>query len=154
MKQIIDRKNLLLIFCVTIFFVVVGLILPYIQYQYREKQLQLIPIENQKKNGKVVNVDYTNKGFEPKIITITVGTSVIWANHSDKLMWVGSDPHPSHTDLPGFDQKEAGYRLIPQVEAHGSNESSYEYTFTKVGRWGYHNHLSPNDRGLVIVNKN
>lgn len=84
--------------------------------------------------------EYTSSGFSPKSITVKVGTTVTWTNTSGKSMWVASNPHPTHQDLPGFDQ-------LAKVDKDGT----YSYTFTKAGSWKYHNHLAPNDTGVVIV---
>lgn len=85
-------------------------------------------------------VTYTDNGFEPKSITVKAGTAVSWINKSTNPLWVASSPHPQHTDLPGFDA----------LKAYQSGES-YSYTFTKVGSWKYHNHLAPNNFGVVLV---
>lgn len=85
-------------------------------------------------------VEYTDKGFDPKSITVKAGTKVTWKNIGDKPMWVASAPHPAHTDLPGFDQlKSTG------------KDSSYTFTFTKPGSWKYHNHVMASDFGVVMV---
>ncbi len=89
---------------------------------------------------KNISVDYTDSGFAPKSVTVKVKTAVIWTNNSGGLMWVASAPHPQHTDLPGFDQ----------LKSVGKGET-YSYTFTKVGSWKYHNHVSPKDFGTVVV---
>lgn len=88
-----------------------------------------------------VEVDYTNSGFSPKTITIKKGTTVKFVNKSDNKMDVASDPHPIHTNYPAFDQWKSSQK--------GQNE--YDFTFEKVGSWGYHNHLNPSDTGTVIV---
>lgn len=85
-------------------------------------------------------VDYTDSGFTPKSITVKVGTTVTWTNKASDKMWVASAPHPTHTDLPGFDQ-------LGSVAKDGT----YSYTFKKVGNWKYHNHLDPKDYGIVVV---
>lgn len=157
MNIIIDRKNLLVIIIALLLLIVIGVVIPYIQVRNREKKSpqNTTNIPSQTQN---VNITYTNKGFEPNSMRIPSGTTVVWTNVSDKLMWIGSDPHPSHTDLPGFDQRgtdsnvphDDTFKLIPHVEAH-STDSVYAYTFIKVGIWDYHNHLSPGDRGEIIV---
>lgn len=86
------------------------------------------------------SVDYTDNGFVPNIINIKIGTSVTWINKTGSLMWVASNPHPVHTDLPGFDQ-------LSSIGKDGT----YTYTFEKVGNWGYHNHMLPSDTGVVKV---
>jgi len=85
-------------------------------------------------------ITYTDGGFNPKTVTVKVGTTVTFMNDSSGLMWVASDPHPVHTLLSGFDE-------LNSVSKGGS----YEYTFTKVGTWTYHNHMNPSLKGTVVV---
>ncbi|MBI3385857.1 hypothetical protein HY031_02100 [Candidatus Gottesmanbacteria bacterium] len=85
-------------------------------------------------------VTYTDNGFDPGTTTVKKGTTVRFINKSSGPMWVASNPHPTHTALPGFDELGG---------AQGGE--TYEYTFTTVGSWGYHNHLAPGDIGKVIV---
>jgi plastocyanin len=84
-------------------------------------------------------VTLTDTGFAPKP-TVKVGTIVTFVNESSGSMWVASDPHPTHTLLTGFDE-------LKSVEKGGT----YEYTFTKVGTWTFHNHLNPRMKGTVVV---
>lgn len=86
------------------------------------------------------SVQYTDTGFVPKELTVKVGTTVTFTNGSAGVMWVASAPHPTHTIYPEFDQKMS-------VDAVGT----YEFTFTKVGTWKYHNHVKATDSGMVIV---
>lgn len=85
-------------------------------------------------------VTYTDSGFVPASISIKVGEVVVFKNNSSGGMRVASNPHPVHTDLPGFDSN--------QVISSGE---SFSYTFVKVGSWGYHNHLNPSQGGTVVV---
>lgn len=85
-------------------------------------------------------VVYTENGFSPSTLNVNVGDSVTFVNQSSRGMWVASNPHPTHTDLPGFDAMKS----IPQG-------SSYTYIFQKTGNWGYHNHLNRSQGGQVIV---
>ena len=151
----IDAKNALLIAVVLFVAALIGLYIPYQQYQ--KSQSALVQNATSTPGGTHVTILYTNKGFEPDTITVKVGTTVEWSNESDMLMWVASDPHPSHTDLPGFDERgtqgndaKTSPRWVPTAYAH-TQSAHYSYTFLKVGRWGYHNHLNPFDRGVVIV---
>lgn len=86
-------------------------------------------------------VRYTNEGFEPKTLEISVGTKVTFINETTSGMWTASAPHPAHTNLPGFD----ALRNMNKGE-------SYSYTFTKAGTWAYHNHTSAGKFGKIIVN--
>ncbi len=85
-------------------------------------------------------VSYSGNAFSPTSMTIKVGTTVTFENESTNAVWPASDPHPSHTNLLGFDAGAA----IP-------SGGSYSYTFTKTGSWGYHNHLRSSEHGTVIV---
>ncbi len=85
-------------------------------------------------------VDYNDDGFTPKDITIKVNSMVTWVNKSSKLMWVASAVHPTHQELPGFDAL-VGFE----------KDESYSYTFTKLGKWRYHDHLTPTMFGSVTV---
>ena len=132
---------------------VVGFVGLYIPYQQTSEILNVSPIPTTTEASVIIS--YTNSGFEPQTITIRASTTVEWVNTSDKLMWVASDPHPSHTNLPGFDERgvqgnDAVRSTIPIAYAH-THANPYKYTFLKAGKWSYHNHLVPNDRGIVIV---
>lgn len=151
----IDRKNALLVLTVLFVAAVVGLYIPYVQYHNSEASRP--PVATSTSQGPHVIISYTNKGFEPHTLTVSLGTAVEWENSSDKLMWVASDPHPSHVDLPGFDARgtegnstNAPTSWIPTAYAHEQG-GLYIYVFTKAGTWSYHNHLVPADRGVVIV---
>lgn len=85
-------------------------------------------------------VSYAGTGFTPASITVKIGTTVNFENESMVAMWPASNPHPTHTDLPGFDAGKP-------VEAGGT----YSYTFQKVGTWKYHNHLRREEGGSVTV---
>ena|SRR5579871_2066176 len=85
-------------------------------------------------------VSYTENGFQPQTITIKKGESVTWTNKDSDELWVASNPHPTHTDYPGFDEL-----------ASITTGKTYTFTFTKIGQWGYHNHLNPSQKGTVVV---
>jgi plastocyanin len=84
-------------------------------------------------------VTIKNFAFDPPIITVKSGTTVTWTNEDAAAHQVASDPHPTHTDLPG---------LISDPFAQGQ---TYSFTFTKVGTFGYHCHIHPSMTGKVIV---
>lgn len=86
-------------------------------------------------------VTYTDTGFSPLVVTVKTGGVVTFVNESSRSMWVASDVHPTHQLLPGFDQKTSVAR-----------GQTYEYTFTNVGTWRYHNHQNPSDAATVVVN--
>lgn len=87
----------------------------------------------------IVTVLITDDGFSPDIVAVKVGGSVTFVNTGNRDHRIASNPHPVHTDLPGFDSGDlrAG--------------EGYTYTFTKVGEWSFHDHLNPALVGRVIV---
>lgn len=88
-----------------------------------------------------VEVDLTDNGFSPASVTIKKGETVKFVNKSTGPMGVASNPHPTHTDYPGFDQNKSA----------SQGQKEYDFTFEKVGTWGYHNHLNPSVTGTVVV---
>ena len=85
-------------------------------------------------------VTFSDTGFSPNSVMVKKGTTVTFVNESSGQMWVASDPHPTHTLLPGFDE-------LTSVGRAGT----YEYTFAKVGTWTYHNHMNPSVKGTVVA---
>lgn len=85
-------------------------------------------------------VVFDDNGYNPSELTINAGETVEFVNQSSTRNWTASDPHPSHTDLPGFDARNG-------VEPG----QSYQFTFDETGEWGYHDHLNSSIRGVIIV---
>lgn len=84
-------------------------------------------------------VTITASGFSPKTMTVKVGEAVTWKNESNNSVIVASDPHPTHTDLPGFESSAL------------TSGGTYTFTFTKAGSFGYHNHNNPSTKGTVVA---
>lgn len=82
--------------------------------------------------AEAVRIEITATGFEPKELTVAVGTTVEWTNNDTQSHWVASDPYPIHTNLVGFEADQALER-----------GATYRYTFTKTGTWTYHDHSRP-----------
>ncbi|HLD11294.1 MAG TPA: hypothetical protein VJB91_00080 [Patescibacteria group bacterium] len=108
------------------------------QPQSSAPQIQEKPVGIQ--NNENVVIEYTEDGFQPKMITIPLDTTVRWINRTSRPMWIASAVHPTHQELPGFDA----------LKGYATGES-YSYTFTKIGSWKYHDHLNPKATGEVIV---
>jgi plastocyanin len=96
--------------------------------------------EDKMMNEDNVIVAYTDDGFSPQSITVKVGSMVTFFNESTTDMWVASALHPTHQELPGFDQLKG--------EAAGS---SYSFTIDQAGTWRFHDHLNPTAFGSVVV---
>lgn len=87
-----------------------------------------------------VLVTYTDGGFNPAVLTVGEGDTVRFLNDSSRSMWVASNPHPTHTIYPEFEQSSSS----------GPGDF-YEFTFDRAGSWGYHNHTFELHGGTVIV---
>jgi plastocyanin len=85
-------------------------------------------------------VHMTNHGYSPRVLEIKQGQTVEFINDSSEDYWPASDPHPIHTDYPGFD---AGKTILPG--------QSWDFTFDRTGRYGYHNHLAPETHAFVVI---
>ncbi len=100
--------------------------------------------EEPKDNQQLSNVNaaqtiyYNDGGFDKASVTIAKGETVKFVNNTDNDLWVASDPHPRHTDLPGFD-------------ALGRANDEYVFTFDKAGTWKYHNHSAASREATVVV---
>ena len=101
-----------------------------------------------------VTVTYSDTGFTPKEITITLGTKVNFVNQSSKGMWVASAKHPDHTVYSGTgliqhcpDTTNTSFDECTAVASGGS----YSFIFNKEGTWKYHNHVDATKFGTVIV---
>jgi amicyanin len=90
---------------------------------------------NQASNTVVIK----NFAFSPQEIRIKVGDTVTWINEDSAPHIVASDPHPTHTDLPGLESSSM------------ATGQSYTFQFTKAGTFGYHCHIHPSMKGTVIV---
>jgi len=87
-------------------------------------------------------VHMTNDGYSPKVLKIEQGQTVEFVNESDEDYWPASDPHPIHTGYPGFDAQKS---ILPG--------GSWDFTFERAGRFGYHNHLAPETHADVVISK-
>ncbi|HYV33692.1 MAG TPA: hypothetical protein VE973_02495, partial [Candidatus Limnocylindria bacterium] len=90
----------------------------------------------------VVEINYDGTSFKPASVNIKSGDYVVFKNIGSVDMWPASNPHPSHTDYLGFDAKKP----------MGFGEK-YKFQFTKVGNWGFHNHLNPSQGGVINVSQ-
>lgn len=86
-------------------------------------------------------------GFSPATIQTRAGGVVRFINQSTGKMWVASDPYPSRTNYPSFDQG-AG---VTDAAKYEEKSTTYEFTFTKAGSYGYHDQLQPRYKGAVVV---
>lgn len=100
---------------------------------------------------KVTTVTYTASGFSPNTVTIKKGENVMFVNQSGNKMWVANDPHPSHTGYDGTARSAHCPDTAGVAFDQCSVGDTYTFTFQKTGKWEYHNHVSSQDEGFVIV---
>lgn len=82
---------------------------------------------------------YSDGGFEPSSVTVKAGGKVRIENKSSMPLSFNSDDHPAHTD-----QAELNVGDVPKGR-------SREFTVTKTGTWGFHNHDNATHSGKLIV---
>lgn len=95
---------------------------------------------------KNTTIMYTDAGFNRPNISIPQGSSVTFLNQRpQRPMWVASNDHPEHLLYPEFDQGKAlGYEPLPK-------DNAFTFTFTKKGRWMYHDHYDAALQGVINV---
>lgn len=82
----------------------------------------------------------TEKGFEPALITVPVGSKVVFRTNTDRTFWPASDPHPLHDVYPDFD---------PQKPIQPGE--TWTFKPKKAGEWDYHDHLFFTHRGKLLA---
>lgn len=86
------------------------------------------------------DVRIVNGQFDPKVINVKAGETVRWTNLDGALHWPASNPHPTHTNVPGLDALgDLAY-----------NET-YAYTFERPGEYFYHDHTQARETGKEIT---
>jgi plastocyanin len=101
------------------------------------------PRQQQEATGKpTATVRMTDSGYSPKVLKIKQGQTVEFVNDSKTDYWPASDPHPTHTDYPGFDAQKT---ILPG--------KSWDFTFNRTGTYGYHNHLAPETHAEIVISK-
>lgn len=94
----------------------------------------------------------SGKNYEPKYLHLVIGVNntVKWTNDGISSSSVFAD---NHSDPDFYNATNP----ISPVEDHGKSQNflkpgeSFEYTFTKVGYFGYHSEPHPWMRGWVLV---
>ena len=90
----------------------------------------------------VTEIDFDGKSFSPATVSIKLGDIVIFRNKSQQNFWPASSAHPTHSEYPEFDAKAA---IAPG--------KSFDFKFTKLGTWKFHDHLSPSSTGSIVVSE-
>lgn len=101
-----------------------------------------------------VTVAYDGKTFSPAAVTLKVGDTVMFKDSSTKNMWVASDEHPTHTQYDGTSRSAhcaAGYTGAKPFDQCSPSTKDFSFTFTKVGKSDFHDHLNPSAHGSITV---
>lgn len=84
-------------------------------------------------------ITFTDSGFSPSVTTVKAGSTVQVVNKSSQPLDFDSDPHPEHTDEPELN--------VGEVDPGQSKT----FLVTRVGHWGFHDHLNPGLTGTLNV---
>lgn len=80
----------------------------------------------------------TASGVNPKQITVTAGSRVLFVNSDTRRHDVASDPHPDHQDCPP----------INSVGLLNPGQSRETTNLTEVRTCGFHDHENPDNAAL------
>jgi len=130
------NKNLILI--IVFILILIGGVY-FFTTKYSNKNQLTDSVQNLKPPKKSQGVVLTKSGFEPNEIKIKAKTLVVWVNKSGEAATVNSDNHPTHFLYPFLNLGEF------------ADGSSVQVTFDNPGKYTYHNHLNPEQKGTVIV---
>ncbi|MBS3060350.1 MAG: hypothetical protein J4432_02480 [DPANN group archaeon] len=101
------------------------------------------------------NIDMSNSGFSPGVLTVKKGDTVTFTNTGSRGIWPASEVHPVHNAYPGSGIQKcfSGGDTSMIFDACGdiSPGESYSFTFNEVGTWQYHDHKQVGNKGTIIV---
>jgi plastocyanin len=83
--------------------------------------------------------------FSPDTVTVTVGGTVTWT-HND-----GSAQHTVTSEAAGFDSHPNCNPTLPALGDCMSDGETFEFTFTTVGEFSYHDKVDTGMTGTVRV---
>lgn len=98
------------------------------------------PLVSESPTASATTISISDTGFSPAAVRVSAGTTVTFVNNGQALHRPVSDVHPTHQLLPGFD-----------AEKGLATGEEYSFMFSKVGTWGFHDHLNPTFKGSVVV---
>jgi plastocyanin len=99
-------------------------------------------------------ITYSDSGYSPSEVRVSLGDTVTWRNESSGNMWTASAVHPTHTIYSGTSLSEhcpdAANASFDACEGIAPG-AEWSFTFDEAGSWGYHNHLNAAHTGRVVV---
>lgn len=87
-----------------------------------------------------VTVNMTRDGFDPGAVTLDINSSVVFLNVDLKDHWPASNIHPTHEIYSEFDPKRG---ISPG--------QSWTFKPQRIGSFKFHDHLFPQNQGVVEV---
>lgn len=115
-------------------------------YNYNQpgqSQTQSTPQTSETTQQAQTTITYSSSGFLPATVTAKSGGKITWVNKSDKQVKIGANPHPIHTGNKEVSGGEFTLDLQPGEER--------TVLVSKVGTFGYHNHLNASEEGTIRV---
>lgn len=122
--------------------IVVVLIIGFVlfkNYNQSTKQANLINTGSKEE----VIIGYTDTGFAPTKVILKNGGKITWVNRSGREVQIGADPHPLHTG----NREVSGGKFTLDLKPSDQKV----FSVSKVGTFGYHNHLNVSEGGMIIV---
>ncbi len=86
------------------------------------------------------SITLTEDGFKPEVLTIQLNDTVVFKTTRNVPFWPASSIHPEHKIYPEFDSKKP---IDQNLE--------WSFTFKKIGRFSFHDHIFANYIGKIIV---
>jgi hypothetical protein len=80
----------------------------------------------------------TTAGVAPRTVEIPLGGRVLFVNNDMRARFIGSDPHPDHTDCPS----------INQVGLLAPGQRRETLNFVAVETCGFHDHHDPDNQAI------
>ena len=115
---------------------------------------QTQPPQQEKSPAVVKKVYISVLGFEPSIVVIKTGDTVVWINNDTEQHWPASASHPTHTVYPSSGIQKCGTAeqesIFDACKGFAFGEQ-WNFTFNEKGTWSYHDHLKSVSRGRVVV---
>lgn len=130
------KNKILIVIVIAIVIAVGGVFAAVMLSQTTTNPRQATPVIRPSKEAQVA---ITNNGFEPATLTVKKGTKVTWTNNGQTAHQIASNPHPSHDELK---------KLYSDVL---NEKQSYGFSFSKAGKFNYHDELNPVVNGQIIV---
>lgn len=102
--------------------------------------------------AQTIAVSYSSSaGFSPKTVTVKKGDTVTFTATDGSAMWVASDVHPSHAEYDGTTRQEhCAAGAAPSFDQCSAG-TTYSFIFDKAGSFSFHNHVSSQNTGVVVV---